>query len=211
MRDRPLYASFDRTCPRCDGHWKGRGGKKERDYFGHQTPRKLGPGMLSPPLSALLLILSGCTRLGYGINLSITAPVAVQQMFSASQPGLVADRDDVLGRLCAPLADDVTFQLSLSDANFHCEDKRSSNDIFYGHAFVFDEKRYAPDSMSPGDRQALACGNTGSVRQQDGAHLVTFSGLPAMVGTAGQVASGDALGTCGPDGNYYLAIVLAAP
>jgi hypothetical protein len=81
------------------------------------------------------------------------------------------------------------------------------NDSLDGHAYAVFADKAALDWMSSADRQAIACGVTGDVRELDGVHIISYDGT---VIAWDEVATGDSLGTCAPDGNYHLAITLGA-
>lgn len=171
----------------------------------NQKPAASPSGVLCAkhlPLSLLLFSVGACTRLGYAIHIKVTAPVSVQQAFSASQPGLWADHNYILGRFCAPSSDDVTFNIEISDAYSQCADKKDIDDSEYGHADVFPANTQRFDSATS---KLLACGDTGAVLEPDN----SFVQATDTIEPSTLVATGRSVGACGADGNYYVEISLS--
>jgi hypothetical protein len=162
-----------------------------------------------PTLWPLFFVCSllGCSP-GYGMNVSVTIPVEVQQAFSLDRPGMVVDGETVMGRLCSPTAGPLVFR-SVSSQTGVCEKEKGNNDILEGDAYAFRPQDFEVTYRYDSDRAAaaVACGESGEVRAKGEASVEIESVSPSL-SDQDKVATGTSSGYCSR-GNYVVEITLA--
>lgn len=156
-------------------------------------------------LVAVILPLWAC-EYGYDIDVTVTAPVDVQQAFSPSRPGLVVDKSTVIGRLCTATSNPVAFKIQ--EAEFGgCSLDEGNIDLLYGDAFVFDPTGFQVTYRADGDSEAVICGDTAEVHGRGGYAVQIYDVFPPLT-EKDKVATGSGKGTCA-NATYSMTIDLS--
>lgn len=143
---------------------------------------------------------------GFAIYVDVSVPPEFQQAFSATTPGLVVDQYVLLGRLCDPTNLAQTFQFKTSESVSYCKDKVAFEDSVYGSAYVFRLTAADFASLSTQGMQALACGQSGPIKNQEIIDAVFFLLYGYKVTIDRAVASGTGTGSCDAEGSYQVNI-----
>jgi hypothetical protein len=152
----------------------------------------------------------GCANSGYTIEGNVSVPTDVQRAFSASAPGFVMVQDKIIGVLCAPKTEAVSFRLKAFQDYVRCENESAKEeDRHSGTAYAFRPSSDELEQLEDHSRDILTCGESAPVEDAKVVKDVFGYFYYHSVEPERQVAVGSSKGECISSSRYVVNITLA--